>query len=270
MKLAFSTLGCPNWELNQIAATAQRLGYDGVELRAVGGSLDLLDRPEFRPGHVQAARALFVESNLEICCVDTSCAFHSPSREERSAQVESALRHAELAAALGAPSIRVFPDKIQAGATRDETRDYICECLRQVAERMPREVCVAIETHGDFARTEATVEIISLVNHPRVKLIWDVANSVAAGDSIDGAGRAVQQFLGHIHLRDARPVATSEHWLPVLAGSGKVSFAETLAAIEQMDYHGYVSFEWEKYWHPEIEEPEVALPDFINAIRKLQ
>ncbi|HET7288002.1 MAG TPA: sugar phosphate isomerase/epimerase family protein, partial [Pyrinomonadaceae bacterium] len=174
------------------------------------------------------------------------------------------------AAELGAPSIRVFPDKIQTGATRDETRDHICECLRQIAERMPREVCVALETHGDFARTEATVEIVAVVNHPQVKLIWDVANSVAAGDLIADAGQTVQRFLSHIHLRDARPVATSEHWLPVLAGAGNVSFAETLSVIEQLDYDGYVSFEWEKYWHPEIEEAEVALPDFINAIRKLQ
>jgi len=270
MKLAFSTLGCPNWELDQIAATAQRLGYDGVELRAVGGSLNLLDRPEFRRGKVKAARALFAERNLEICCVDTSCAFHSQSRAERSAQVELALKHGELAAELGAPSIRVFPDRIQTGATRDETRDYISESLGQVAERLPREVCVALETHGDFARTEATVEIVTLVNHPQVKLIWDVANSVAAGDSIARAGQTVQPFLSHIHLRDARPVADSEHWLPVLAGAGEVSFAETLAVIEELNYDGYVSFEWEKYWHPEIEEPEVALPDFINAIRKLQ
>jgi sugar phosphate isomerase/epimerase len=246
------------------------LGYDGVELRAVGGSLDLLERPEFRSGKMQATRALFAESNLEICCVDTSCVFHSPNRAERTAQVESAVRHGELAAELNAPSIRVFPDKIQAGATRDQTRDYISECLRQVVERMPGEVCVALETHGDFARTEATVEIVKLVNHPRVKLIWDVANSVAAGDSIGSAGRTVNRFLSHIHLRDARPVATSEHWLPVLAGTGEVSFTETVAAVEQMEYDGYVSFEWEKYWHPEIEEPEVALPDFINAIRKLQ
>ena len=71
-------------------------------------------------------------------------------------------------------------------------------------------------------------------------------------------------------MRDARPTTGSEHWLPVLAGRGNVSFAETFAAIERLNYDGYVSFEWEKYWHPEIEEPEVALPDFINAIRKLQ
>ncbi len=270
MKLSFSTLGCPDWRLDQIAETAQRLGYDGVELRAVGGSLDLPGRPEFSRENVTAARALFEDRNLQICCVDTSCTFHSRAQSDRDVQVDEAIKHGELAAALGAPLIRVFPDKIQEGATRNETRDYISESLRQVADRLPEEVSVALETHGDFACAESALEIVALVNHPRVKLIWDVANSVAAGDSIDHAGHSVRQFLSHIHLRDARPVSTSEHWLPVLAGTGKVSFADAVATIERLDYDGYVSFEWEKYWHPEIEEPEVALPDFINAIRKLQ
>ena len=270
MKLAFSTLGCPNWELDQIVESAERLGYDGVELRAIGGSLDLLARPEFTSANKRTTRALFEARKLEICCVDTSCTFHSADKSERRAQIDLAIAHAELAAELGAPLIRVFPDKIQPGATRTETRDYIVESLSEVAEKLPREVSVSLETHGDFARTESATEIATLVNHHQVKLIWDVANSVAAGDSIENAGQTIEPFLSHIHLRDARPVSTSEHWLPVLAGRGNVSFVQTLVAIENLNYDGYVSFEWEKYWHPEIEDPEVALPDFINAIRKLQ
>jgi sugar phosphate isomerase/epimerase len=128
---------------------------------------------------------------------------------------------------------------------------------------------VALETHGDFANAEAAAEIVQLADHPKVKLIWDVANSVAAGDTIEQAGRVVKPYLAHIHLRDAKPVVESEHWLPVLAGQGCVSFAETLTAIGELNYDGYVCFEWEKYWRPEIEEPEVALPDFVNAIRNL-
>jgi sugar phosphate isomerase/epimerase len=270
MKLAFSTLGCPNWQLGQIVETAERLGYDGVELRAVGGSLDLLGRPEFSPSNLSTSRSQFEDRNLEVCCVDTSCTFHSPDQKERTTQVDLALKHADLAVELRAPLIRIFPDKIQPGSMRNGTRDYIVESLRQLVERLPEEITAALETHGDFARTETATEIVTLVNHPQVRLIWDVANSLAAGDSIEDAGQTVQPFLSHIHLRDARPVSTSEHWLPVLAGRGNVSFAETLIAIERLNYDGYVSFEWEKYWHPEIEEPEVALPDFINAIRKLQ
>lgn len=265
MKLAFSTLGSPGWELREIVAGARRWDYDGVELRAVGGSLDLLGRAEFAPEQISTTRADFEE--LEICCVDTSCAFHSPDAAERANNVRVALAHAELAAKLGAPLIRVFPDRIQSGAARAETRDWIAAGLREIASRMPDGVNVGLETHGDFARAEYAAEIVTLADHPHVKLIWDVANSVAAGDEIDHAARVVQPYLAHVHLRDAKPVAGSEHWLPVLAGTGRVSFAKAVAALRELNYDGFVSFEWEKYWHPEIEDPEVALPDFINAYR---
>ena len=269
MKLAFSTLGCPDWELREIVAAARNWGYDGVELRAVGGSLDLLGRAEFAPAQLATTRAYFEDAGIEICCVDTSCAFHSADQNERANQVKIALGHADLAARLGASLIRVFPDRIQAGAEREETRDWIVTSLRDVAERLPDGVNVALETHGDFARAEYAAEIVTLANHPQVKLIWDVANSVAAGDDIQHAARVVQPYLAHVHLRDARPVAGSEHRLPVLAGVGRVSFAEAVAALGELNYDGFVSFEWEKYWHPEIEAPGVALPDFIDAIRKL-
>ena len=267
MKLAFSTLGCPDWELREIVAAAREWGYNGVELRAVGGSLDLLSRAEFAPAQLATTRAYF--QDLEICCVDTSCTFHSPDASERADHVNIALAHAEMAAKLGAPLIRVFPDKIQPGAEREETRDWIAAGLREIADRMPDDVNVGLETHGDFARAEYASEIVALASHPHVKLIWDVANSVAAGDEIRTAARIVKPYLAHIHLRDAKPVTGSEHWLPVLAGTGRVSFAEAVAAIKDLNYDCFVSFEWEKYWHPEIEAPEVALPDFSSAIRKL-
>ena len=265
MKLAFSTLGCPSWELREIVAAAREWGYAGVELRAVGGSLDLLSRAEFAPAQLATTRAYVEDAGVKICCVDTSCVFHSTDPSERAEQVTLALAHAELAAKLGAPLIRVFPDKIQPGAQRKETRDWIVAALREIAERMPNNVDVGLETHGNFARAEYAAEIVTLANHPRVKLIWDVANSVAAGDAIQHAARVVQSYLAHVHLRDAKPVAGSEHWLPVLAGTGRVSFAEAIAALADLNYDGFVSFEWEKYWHPEIEDPEVALPDFVNA-----
>lgn len=269
MKLAFSTLGCPDWDLQQIVAVAQSWRYEGIELRALGGSLNLLSRAEFTVGQISETRAYLADHGIQISCVDTSCAFHSPHATERANQVKIALAHADLAARLGAPLIRVFPDKIQPGAEREETRDWIASCLRAVAERMPDGVNVGLETHGDFARAECASEIVTLANHAKVKLIWDVANSVAAGDVIQHAARVVQPHLAHVHLRDAKPVSGSEHWLPVLAGRGCVSFADAVAAVTELNYDGFVSFEWEKYWHPEIEEPEVALPDFIKAIRGL-
>ena len=91
---------------------------------------------------------------------------------------------------------------------------------------------------------------------------------------LDAAGfveqRGVHDVLGrYVHLRDARAVKGREHWLPVLAGRGAISFTEAVNALRRLTYEGYVSFEWEKYWHPEIEEPEVALPDFVEAMKAI-
>jgi sugar phosphate isomerase/epimerase len=268
LKLAFSTLGCPDWELSKIAEAAQVYGFDGIELRAIAGELDLLNRLEFQKREVATTRQWLTDQGLSICCLDTSCRFDSPDENERSTQIEVAIKYAELAAALGAPLIRVFPDSINEGSTREKTRDHIAESLREVAIRAQQGVSVGLETHGDFARGSIAAEIVGMANHPNVKLIWDVANSLAAGDSIEIAARDVAPFLAHVHLRDAQPVDGEQHWLPVLAGRGEVSFHEVVNALTSLNYDGYISFEWEKYWHPEIEEPEVALPDFARAIRR--
>jgi sugar phosphate isomerase/epimerase len=269
MKLAFSTLGCPNYELEDVLRAAREYGFAGVELRALGGGLDLLARPEFAPSAVGGTRRRLEGEGLSVCCVDTSCVFHDPCAEERRRQVETAVRHCELAAALGSPLVRVFPDKVQPGATREETRRFIAESLRAAAERAPGGVRVGLETHGDFAAAEETVEIVRRAGHPGVAIIWDVANSLAAGGEVGEAARAVAPHLAHVHLRDARPVEGREHWLPVLAGRGLVPFAAVFEALGGVGYDGFVSFEWEKYWNPEIEEPEVALPDFARAAVRL-
>ena len=269
MKLAFSTLGCPHWEIERIAQAARDYGYTAIELRALAGDLDLLKRPELQPSAVAKTRRRLADQDLSVCCVDSSCTFDSLDAAERSKQVDLALLHCELAAGLGAPLIRIFPDKIQPGATRQETRDNIAACLHEVAQRGPGVVRVGLETHGDFARVDASAEIMRLADHPNVALIWDIANSVAAGDSIAEAANAVAPYLAHVHLRDARAVEGQEHWLPVLAGHGEVSFSKALAALNRLGYQGYISFEWEKYWHPEIEEPEIAFPDFMRAMNQL-
>jgi hypothetical protein len=31
-------------------------------------------------------------------------------------------------------------------------------------------------------------------------------------------------------------------------------------------YRGYFSFEWEKVWHPEIADPEVAIADYAQVV----
>lgn len=36
--------------------------------------------------------------------------------------------------------------------------------------------------------------------------------------------------------------------------------------LKENDYSDFVSFEWEKLWFPEVEEPDVAFPQFLDAV----
>jgi sugar phosphate isomerase/epimerase len=53
----------------------------------------------------------------------------------------------------------------------------------------------------------------------------------------------------------------------VLLGHGEVPVREMLTLLAGGGYRGWVSVEWEKRWHPEIEEPQVALPQYLAVLR---
>ena len=72
--------------------------------------------------------------------------------------------------------------------------------------------------------------------------------------------------INHVHIKDAR--RRGDGWELVLLGEGEVPVAEALAAIRAGGYDGWYAVEWEKKWHPEIEEPEVAFPHFARTIRE--
>jgi len=126
-----------------------------------------------------------------------------------------------------------------------------------------------IWTHGDFATAEAAVDLVRLADHPSLAIVWDAANTVAAGEEVATSAKLVAPHLALVHLRDAKAVAGKRFWQPVLAGRGSVPFEAVIGELRAIGYAGYVSFEWEKYWYPELEEPEVALADFRNAISRL-
>jgi hypothetical protein len=42
----------------------------------------------------------------------------------------------------------------------------------------------------------------------------------------------------------------------------------TIRTLREAGYEEFISFEWEKRWHPGIEPPDVALPAFMTWWRE--
>jgi sugar phosphate isomerase/epimerase len=244
--------------------------YEGIELRFLEGEDSLWKLPIFQGNALADARKLIVDSGLSVACVGTSCRFHFPHPEERRRWVDEGKRMAELAAALGSRGIRVFGDKIQPGKDRDSTRGWITEGIRQLADEIRESgVEVWLETHGDFASSAETMQMVRDSRDSNLGVVWDPANALSdGGEQPIGVAGFFGNVLRHVHLRDL----DCQHgdWKPVLTGTGRLTLPEIITELRKTNYGGFISFEWEKKWRPELAEPEIAIPHFAEWFRRLQ
>jgi sugar phosphate isomerase/epimerase len=273
MKLSFSTLACPDWSMPQIIATASSAGYEGIELRFVEGEDSLWKLPVFRGAALVSTKQALADHGLAISCLDTSCRFDSPDAADRQRWVSEGGKMSDLAAELDAPGLRVFGDTIRPEAGRDSTRGWIADSICQLAEiAAPKEVEVWLETHGDFASARDTSEILALIAHTNTGVVWDPINSYVATRERPADGSAtLAAAIRHVHVKDIRrnePKGDPESWEYVLTGEGDFPLQELLGVLKKREYNGFLSFEWEKKWHPELADAEIALPHFVEWFRK--
>jgi sugar phosphate isomerase/epimerase len=268
MKLSFSTLACPGWTMPQIIARAASYGYDGIELRFVEGEDSLWKLPVFSGSALPSTTRALADHSLTISCLDTSCRFHSSDAGERRRWLIEGERMSDLASELSAPGLRVFGDTVEPGADRGLTRNWVADSIQQLAEiTASKGVEVWIENHGDFAGARETAEILAQAACPRAGVVWDPANSFIATQERPTEGAAILgAAIRHVHIKDLR--RSGNGWNYVATGAGDFPLLELLSVLQRLHYDRFLSFEWEKKWHPEIEDAEVALPHFVNWFQK--
>jgi sugar phosphate isomerase/epimerase len=268
MKIAFSTLACPDWTMPQIIQLAADSSYDGIELRFVEGEDSLWKLAAFCGTQMAETRRALTDYGLAIACADTSCRFHSPEVTERDAAIQEAERMSDMAAELGAPGIRVFGDTIQPGADRDSTRKWIADSIRNLADRTePKGVQVWLETHGDFVAAGETAAILNQCSSPSLGVVWDPVNSlVATGEPLAHGAALLGSAIRHVHVKDFQRCADGVQY--VLTGQGAFPWQDLSAALKQLRYNGFVSFEWEKKWHPELQDATIAVPHFAKEFAR--
>lgn len=266
LPLAFSTLGCPGWSLTKVLEEGERLGYAAVELRGIEGEMDLTLRPELKGSAVPETKRRFSDRGLVISDLGASSRMHEAEATARAAQLDEGRRFIDLAHELGVPYVRVFGDKLVPGEPKEKTIDRVVEGLRTLGEHAKGSgVSVLIESHGDFARSADLKTILTAVNLPTVALLWDAHHTVVLGkESPAETWRALGSFVRHTHLKDSRPEGDGVRY--VLTGEGTVPVLETVRVLQEGGYAGYYCFEWEKKWHPELEEPEIAFPHYARTM----
>jgi sugar phosphate isomerase/epimerase len=269
--LAFSTLGCPNWEWKKILDFASKHEFAAIELRGLEGYLDLPSHPIFAANRIAQTRQEIQASNLKIACVSSSANLYMDDPAERARQLEDARRCVDLASSLGSPYVRVFGGKAESDKTPvpdTATKSRVAAGLRQLGEYSgPRSVTVVIESHDHFTASATLMDVLRQADSEHVGLLWDAHHTFASsGEEPEFTVKELGAWIRHVHLKDS--IGSGENRKYVLTGRGNVPVRRQVRALESIGYKGFYCFEWEKRWHPEIEDPEIAIADYAHVMRQ--
>jgi len=267
VKLAFTTLGCPDWDLDTIIARAVEYGFDGVDFRGCAGEMDLWELPEFSSALDRTAQRLR-GAGLAVPCVSSSARLLVDSEDEKAESRRNLVEFARIGAGLGAGGVRVF-----GGHNRDrsdeealtEAVDRLDEMARTVGESG---VAVLVETHDSWIATARLRELLAAAREPNVGAIWDINHPFrACRERPEESWAGLGAWVRYVHVKDTGERGGTNR--PVLLGEGSVPVRETIRLLQREGYAGWYAFEWEKKWHPDIEEPEVAFPHYVRFMRGL-
>lgn len=271
MRIAFSTLGCPEAGLDEVTALAREHDVEGLELRIhddgiVSGHMDRSGREKVRTSISRAGLAvLSLGSYIKVC--------QPGPDEEVVRQLRSAL---ELAADVGADAVRVFP-----GAGMDPTADFYGEAVTELEVRGTSRLAAAspvaeklgvkllLETHDSHPRGADIARILAPVGaRSTIGAIWDVMHPWRLGEDPAETLDSLGMEFEYVQFKDATIDRQTGELRMTLPGAGDIPLRRILALVEAQTPTGaapWISLEWEKAWHPELP----ALSEALVALRSL-
>jgi sugar phosphate isomerase/epimerase len=242
------------WDgLEDSLAAAARLGFDAVEI--FPPSAEALD--------ARVLRQLLEKHSLKLAAVGTGAGWvvHKLRLTDPDANIRGQARNfiasiVDMAGKLGAPAIiGSMQGRVESAVSRDQALRWMAEALEQLGPRAHAyDVPLLLEPLNRyetnlFNTVENTLSFLKPLRTQNVKLLCDCFHmnieEVSIAESLKSAGRS----LGHVHLADSNRRA---------AGLGHTDFAPIYAALQQIDYTGYLSAE------------VLPLPDSESAARAMR
>ena len=258
--VAFSTLAFPDATLASAVSLGRRWGYAGIELRLIDGQLIDPSMPA-----ADRARVRRTLAGLPVVAVDSSIRL---TGDDPGVQLS---RFLELASDWEAPLVRVFGGTLAAEDPQARRRQLraaaaVLDSNVPLASRLG--VAIGVETHDDLSASSALAELLAMADPRWVGAVWDSLHPHRMGDRPAGVYANLRERILLVQVKDARraPGGEGDDWQLVLLGEGEVPVRQMLGLLAAGGYRRWISVEWEKRWHPEIEEPEVALPQHLRLL----
>jgi len=261
MKIAFSTLGCPDFDWPDIYTSAKDLGFDGIEMRGMGNDIfDIHARP-FQDEQIPATVATLRRLRLEITCLSSGCALKYRERRERN--IAELRDYIDLARKLSTPFVRVLGDE-HAEPDGEVDDEVVADVLRELAPYAEEAgVTLLVETNGVYAHTDRLAALIASVASDSVAALWDMHHPYRfAGESPEQTVQNLGAFIKYTHIKDSLMVDGKVEYR--LMGEGDLPVDAIMRGLRSINYEGYVTLEWVKYYAPDMAEAGIVFPHFAH------
>ena len=282
MKLAFTTLACPNWTLEQAFELGAEYGYEGIEIESMDGHR--LATPELLKENARRIRRLAEISGCRSLSILSHIQLAQEGAADRAAALSEAEEYLELLSESGTDYLRVMGNWALEDPPEEWLVDTVSDGLTRLAELAAKSNAkLALETHDCFRKAGALRRVLERVNSPHVVALWDTQHSFRRGQAAAEVWSNLSNWVAYVHVKDARrnidagPPAGSkpqvaapdvEIWEAVPIGEGEIPVKESLRVLVDGGFDGFISYEWEKQDHPELAEPEVELPAGAAKIKE--
>lgn len=232
------------------------IGMTGAELRVVSGK-NIMDLTQ---DELSRARDLLREKNMEVISIASpilKCVLPgAPDVDTRFQQDIFASKHTfedqprltdhaiEIAKFTGAKVIRVF--SYWRTVEPDKCFDAVVEALLGLAAKAAKEdLIIGLENeHACNIGTAAeAAKVLQAAQHPNLKLVWDPANALVAGENPFPYGYSLlpKDRIVHVHAKDCHMEGHNPVWGPV--GTRAVDWKGQIAALMADGYDGWLSLE---------------------------
>lgn len=238
---AWSWAGTTLHESAQIWRTLGVKALDLIALPAAGAGVANIENDPLGAARKVREPRMELANLLYIFGADfKDRAVNSPDAEVRAKNRETMKRVVEFCAAAGIPSVIILPGVNQDGRPRADSRKLAAEGLLELtALGRDAGVKVLFEPHKDSV-LESPIECLEfLQKHPELGIVLDHSHFFASGYG-HGSIDPLIPYAGHIHLRQGK----NGH-LQCIWDEGEIDFPAIIRQLHQINYAGYVAFEYE-------------------------
>jgi fatty-acyl-CoA synthase len=261
MKIAFSTLGCPDFSWTDIYTMAKDLGFDGIEIRGLGKDIFAVKAQPFTESQLPHTIRQLTRLHIEIPCLSSGCCLKYAGMEEEN--IAEITQYILLAKKLGTPFVRVLADREPQpeGEVDDGVILNVLRNLVPIAEQ--NGVTLLIETNGVYSNTERLRDLLDQAASDSVAALWDIHHPYRfGGESPEKTVQNLGAYIRYVHVKDS--VLEDGKLKYRMIGEGDLPIADMMMALRSINYEGYVSLEWVKRWAPDLHDAGIVFPHFTN------